>query len=171
MYEISPFSCNIKTYFILFVFHSCHNLSLGLATKARAYKGAGQERSSGVTFMLPGVQKSVREWTLTLPRELPLWELESWWTPESSESDCKGENSLNWDVPYIIGKLLERRCLKWVCMTHLDIWNTSYGQKSVQVTCHISLESSQWELQLCFRPHFNWRSANKVMGMQSCGNP
>jgi hypothetical protein len=30
---------------------------------------------------------------------------------------------------YIIGKLLELRCLKWVSMIHLDIWNTSYGQK------------------------------------------
>jgi hypothetical protein len=26
-------------------------------------------------------------------------------------------------------KLLERRCLKWACMTHLDIWNTSFGRK------------------------------------------
>ncbi len=24
---------------------------------------------------------------------------------------------------------MNRRCLKWVHMTHLDIWNTSYGQK------------------------------------------
>jgi hypothetical protein len=32
-------------------------------------------------------------------------------------------------VLYIIGKLLERRCLKWACIVHLDIWNTSYGQK------------------------------------------
>jgi hypothetical protein len=28
----------------------CHNFNLGLVTKARAYKGAGQEGSSGVTF-------------------------------------------------------------------------------------------------------------------------
>jgi hypothetical protein len=27
------------------------------------------------------------------------------------------------------GKLLKRRCLKWARITHLDIWNTSYGQK------------------------------------------
>jgi hypothetical protein len=80
-------------------------------------------------FMLPRVQKSVREWTLTLPRELPLWELESRWIPEFLESDCKGQSSLDWDVLYIIRKLLERRCLKCACMTHLDIWNTSYGQK------------------------------------------
>jgi hypothetical protein len=72
-------------------------------------------------FMLSGVQKSVREWTLTLPRELPLWELESQWTPKSSESNCKGQNSLDWGVPYIIRKILELKCLKWSCMTHLDI--------------------------------------------------
>jgi len=61
--------------------------------------------------MLLGVQKSVKEWTLTLPSELPFWELESQLTPESSEGDCRGQNSLDWDIPYIIGKLLERRCL------------------------------------------------------------
>jgi hypothetical protein len=55
----------------------CHNLSFGLVTKASAYKSAGQKGSSGV-------QKSVREWTLTLPRELSLWKLESRWTPDSS---------------------------------------------------------------------------------------
>jgi hypothetical protein len=32
-------------------------------------------------------------------------------------------------VLYIIGKLLERRCLKWASLAHLNIWNTSYGQK------------------------------------------
>jgi hypothetical protein len=36
---------------------------------------------------------------------------------------------LDWGVPYIIRKYLERRCLKWARMTHLDTWNTSYGQK------------------------------------------
>jgi hypothetical protein len=32
-------------------------------------------------------------------------------------------------VLYIIGKLLKRRYLKWTRIAHLDIWNTSYGQK------------------------------------------
>jgi hypothetical protein len=36
---------------------------------------------------------------------------------------------LVWKFIYIIGKLLKRRCLKWACITHLDIWNISYGQK------------------------------------------
>jgi hypothetical protein len=36
---------------------------------------------------------------------------------------------MNCDVLYIIGKLLKRRCLKWARLAHLNIWNTSYGQK------------------------------------------
>jgi len=32
-------------------------------------------------------------------------------------------------VLYINENLLKRRCLKWTCIAHLDIWNTSYGQK------------------------------------------
>ncbi len=55
--------------------------------------------------------------------------MESQWTFESSKSDCRSQNSLNWRFPYIIGKLLEHRCPKWACMTHLDIWNISYGPK------------------------------------------
>jgi len=35
---------------------------------------------------------------------------------------------MDWKVPYIVGKLLKWKCFKWACMTHLDIWNTSYGQ-------------------------------------------
>jgi len=32
-------------------------------------------------------------------------------------------------ILYIIEKLLEHKCLKWARIAHLDIWNTSYGQK------------------------------------------
>jgi len=71
----------------------------------------------------------VKEWTFTLPRELSLWELESRWTLKSLKNDCRGQNPLDWRVPYIIENLLERRCLKWAHMTHLDTSNTSYGQK------------------------------------------
>jgi len=78
---------------------------------------------------LPGVQESVREWTFTLPSQLPLWELKSWRTPKSSESDCTSQNPLDWRVPYIIKNFLKFRCLKFAHMTHLDTSNTSYGQK------------------------------------------
>jgi hypothetical protein len=43
---------------------------------------------------------------------------------------------------YIIGKILKCRCLKWARMTHLDIENTSYGQKKGQ--------ESNWQFD--FRP-------------------
>ncbi len=51
------------------------------------------------------------------------------WTPESSKRDCKDQNSLPQRVLYIIGKLLKCKCIKWARISHLDIWNTSYGQK------------------------------------------
>jgi hypothetical protein len=70
-----------------------------------------------------------KNWTSTLPSELPPWELESQWTFESLESNCRGQNPLDWRVLYIIEKLLQRKCLKWACMTHLDTSNTSYDQK------------------------------------------
>jgi hypothetical protein len=41
----------------------------------------------------------------------------------------------------------------------------------LQTTCDIPLESSWRELQLCFRPHFDPRSARRVMGIQSPGSP
>jgi hypothetical protein len=42
--------------------------------------------------------------------------MESRWTPETSENDFKGQNSMACDFFYIIGKLLKRRCLKWLAL-------------------------------------------------------
>jgi hypothetical protein len=64
---------------------------------------------------------SMREWTFTLPRQLPLWEMESRWTSKTSESNFRAQNSMACGVLYIIRKLLERRCLKWARIVHLDI--------------------------------------------------
>jgi len=118
-------------------------------------------------FMFLRVQESAREWTLTLPSELPLWELESQWTHKFSEGNYRGQNSLDGGVTYIIGKLLELRCLKWVCMTHLNIWHTSYSQKKGR--------KSNWQIDsrplnignhpdfLVFRWHatYHWNDLNK----------
>jgi hypothetical protein len=41
----------------------------------------------------------------------------------------------------------------------------------VKVACDILLESSQRGLQLCFRPHLNWRFAHKVTGFQNYKSP
>jgi hypothetical protein len=51
------------------------------------------------------------------------------WILKFSKSDDRGQNSLDWIIIYIIGKIWDLKCLKWARMTHLDIWNTSYGQK------------------------------------------
>jgi hypothetical protein len=39
---------------------------------------------------------------------------------------------LPWGIIYIIKKLLKHRCPEWAHMTHLDVRNTSYGQKKGQ---------------------------------------
>jgi hypothetical protein len=69
----------------------------------------------------PHFWKSVKM-TLTLPK----WGLGS---PETSEFDCRCQNTSPWGVPYIIGKLSKCRCRKWPCMSHLDIWSISYCKK------------------------------------------
>jgi len=94
---------------------------------------------------------------------------------------------MDWRVLYIIGNLLKCRCLKWAHMTHLDIWNTSYGGSgiklviwlltiknkeltqfpSMQGECEILLERFRQGLQLCFWLHLKPRFAHKVMGPQS----
>jgi hypothetical protein len=115
------------------VTHSTRQYVITLALGSWPKQGLARVRAKKEAWeshlMFMGVYESVREWTLTLPNELPLWELESWWTSEFSESNYKGQNPLDWRVFYIIRKLLGCRCLKWSCMTHLDNWNTSYGQK------------------------------------------
>jgi hypothetical protein len=96
-------------------------LAFGLRPRQGGCEVAGLEVDPGVTAHAPGSAKSpenVREWTLTLPSELPCWELVR-------------------VALYINGKLLKCRCLKWARIAHLDIWNTSYGQKKAR-------ESNSW---------------------------
>jgi len=56
-------------------------------------------------------------------------ELESSGTPECSELDRKGKNTLHWAVLSVIGKVLKRRYRKWPRIGHLDICRPSYGHK------------------------------------------
>jgi hypothetical protein len=78
-------------------------------------------------FMFLGVQKNVKEWTHTFHKGFPLWELDSSWTPKFSKGDCKNQNSLDWRIPYTIGKILRHKYLKWASMTHLGNLKISYG--------------------------------------------
>ncbi len=96
--------------------------------------------------------------------------LGSWnpkWTSKSSESNCKGQNSMDRSVSYIIEKLLELMCLKWVCMTHLNIWNTSYGQKKCQESnCQfdsLTLKIKNWpDFLVCkWCTPYHWKALDK----------
>jgi len=124
----------------------------------------------------------------------PLWEFEFQWTPESSGSDYRGENPLDWKKKLYhwkdikthmskmglhdpFGHLKQKLWPKERLGVKLTVWlPTIKSQEStqfpcVQVACNIPLESSQQGLQLFFRPHLNRRYAHKVMGPQSCKSP
>ncbi len=58
--------------------------------------------------------------------------MESSRTPENSELDCMGQNTLHWGFLDVIEKVLKCICLKWPHMSHLDICSPSYGQKKGQ---------------------------------------
>ncbi len=87
--------------------------------------------------------------------------IKSWspkWIPESSKSNCRGQISMDWNVPYIIGNLLECKCLKWARMTHLDTSNTSYGQKKGRES---NWQSNSRPLKVMNHPNllaFRWRA-------------
>ncbi len=78
-------------------------------------------------------------------------QVNSHWTPKSLEGDCKGQNSLNWNVPYIIRKFLNVDIWKWACITHLDTWNTSYGQKKGRGS---NWQFDFWPLKVMNHPDF-----------------
>jgi hypothetical protein len=58
--------------------------------------------------------------------------MESQWTPETSETNLRGQISMACGALYINEKLLKCRCLKWAHIAHLNVWNASYDQKKVQ---------------------------------------
>jgi hypothetical protein len=54
-------------------------------------------------------------------------------------------------VLYTIKNLLKQRCLKWARTTHLNIWNTSYGQKKGRES---NWQFDSWPLKVKNRPNF-----------------
>jgi len=120
-----------------------------------------------------GMKENVREWTLTLPRELPPWELDSWRIPEGlwnvQRVIAKAKTQWIKKYIYIIEKLLKRRCLKWARMTHLDIWNTSYGQKkgresNWQFHSWALKVKNQLDFLVCrWRATYRWKVLDKVI--------
>jgi hypothetical protein len=70
-------------------------------------------------------------------------------TPKNSEFDCRGQNISPWGVPYTIGKVLKRRCRKWPCMSHSDIYSTSYVWKKGRES---KWQFDSWPLKVKNRP-------------------
>jgi hypothetical protein len=62
--------------------------------------------------MLLGAQKSVKEWTFTLPSGLPFKELESQWIPKFSKGNCRVKT--HWIEEFFISLKIY-----W----NIDVWN------------------------------------------------
>jgi hypothetical protein len=105
----------------------CCNPSLGFATKA---KGLARLRAKRKPGSHTPCSRECRKMWRNEPSHSQSNSHFGRWNP--SKGDYRGQNSMAWGVPYIIEKLLERRCLKRALMTHLDTWNISYGQKKGQ---------------------------------------
>jgi len=104
-------------------------LALGSRPRLRGLQGCGPRGSPGVKARgSPGVTShtfgSVRKCegvSPHTPKATPTWEMESQWTPKTSESDRRGQTSMSCGVLYIVEKILKRRCLKWARIARLDI--------------------------------------------------
>jgi hypothetical protein len=73
--------------------------------------------------------------------------------------------------------LQHKLCAKEGSGVKLAIWLSATKSREstqpwcVQVECDTPLKRSQGKLQVCFRPHLNWRSEQGVMSCQSLGSP
>jgi hypothetical protein len=104
-------------------------LALGLRPRLRGLQGCGPRGSPrvkargspGVTSHIPGSVRKCEGMNPHTPKATLTWEMEFRWTPKTSESNCRGQNSMYYGVLYIIGKLLKHRCLKWARIAHSNI--------------------------------------------------
>jgi len=69
----------------------CHDPNLGLATNARAYKGAGRKWSSGFTFHAPVSVRECEGMNPHIPKWAPILRI----GVSILESNFKGQNSLD----------------------------------------------------------------------------
>jgi len=93
-----------------------------------------------------------------IPKVTPTWGVGVLKDSQIFRERLQGSNPSVWRIFYITENLLKHRCLKWARITHLDIWNTSYGQKKGR--------ESNWQfdsqpLKVNNRPNFlacRWRA-------------
>jgi len=99
----------------------CRDLSFGLMTKARAYKGAGQEGSPIITFHTPRSVGECEGMNLNTPKWAPI--LEVGFLMDFQIFNCIPLVKINWikNLFKPLQSSLKHKCLKWACMTHLNI--------------------------------------------------
>jgi len=98
-----------------------HNPSFGLTTKAKGLQGCGPRESPGVTSHTPGSVGKCEGMNPHTPKATPTLGDGVPVNFQTSKSNFKGQNSMSCGVFYIIENILERRCLKWARIAHLDI--------------------------------------------------
>jgi hypothetical protein len=106
-------------------------LTLGSRPKQRVARVWVKNETRESHHILLGVQ---RVWGHEPSHSQVNSDVGSWspeWTPKSSEHNFRGQNFSPRRVLYIIGKLLKCKFLKWAHIAHLNICNTSYGQKKI----------------------------------------
>jgi hypothetical protein len=126
-------------------------LALGLRPRQGVARLRAKSETQESHHMLPKVQ---RVWGNEPSHSQVNSNYVSWspkWTPKFSKRDCRGQNPSFGKVVFIIGKLWKFRCLKWACIAHLDIWNTSYDQKK---GCESNWQFDSRPLKVRDRPDF-----------------
>jgi hypothetical protein len=123
-----------RLYTMLFSYKTPYKVTIGYTPYQLVY---GLHPLMSTEYIVPMVGRNERNSVAT-----PLWgkcevathtpkngTWESFGTPEDSEHDCRGQNTLHQGVFYTVGKGLKCRYPKWPRMSHLDICSTSYGWK------------------------------------------
>jgi len=101
--------------------NKCRNPSFGLATKAKGLQGCEPKESPGVTSHILGSVGRCEGVNLHTPKATPTLGYGILVDSQNFIEWFRGQNSMACDVLYIIEKLLERRCLKWVALL---IWTS-----------------------------------------------
>jgi hypothetical protein len=94
--------------------------------------------------------------------------LEVFFTPLEKFWSVDVENGLAWTIQTFSTQVMyERRAESQTTIKSRELTRPP----CVQVECDTPLESSQGDIQVCFRPHPNWRFEQGVMSWQSPRSP
>jgi len=179
---------------VLAFFPKCHNPNFGLVTKAKGLQRCGPRESLGVTSHTPGNVGKCEGVNPHTPKATPTLENGVLVDFRNFRDQFQRSKLNGLRLSLYHGKALGTWMFKmgsYCSFGHLKhkLWPkeglgvklpislpTRKSQEStrftcLQTVCDIPLESSRRGLQLFFRLHLDPRSACRVMGLQSCGNP